>query len=168
MNYIKISKCDIANGLGFRVVLWVSGCSHNCEGCHNPETHPFNAGQLFDSSAESYLFECLSKSWIQGITFSGGDPLEPENFALVHQLIRKIRDRFNDKKDIWIYTGYTLSIEQVKSFYKLKICDVIVDGPFIQDQRDISLPFCGSRNQRVIDVKQSFNQDKIVLYSNKY
>ena len=168
MNYIKISENDIANGPGVRVVLWVSGCSHNCKGCHNPETHPFNAGKLFDPAAESYLFECLSKSWIQGITFSGGDPLEPENFASVHQLIRKIRDRFNDKKDIWIYTGYTLSIEQVKSFYKLKICDVIVDGPFIQDQRDISLPFCGSRNQRVIDVKQSFNQDKIVLYRNKY
>lgn len=168
MNYIKINSCDIANGLGVRVVLWVSGCDHNCLGCHNPETHDYNLGKKLDKSAEAYLFECLDKPWVRGITFSGGDPMSPRNKATVLSICDSIRQRYGDTKDIWIYTG-NLFNESDYMIYKddgeVIAADVVVDGPFIQELRDISLPFRGSSNQRLIDVKKSVKSGKIVIYN---
>lgn len=160
MRCIKISKCDIANGPGVRTVLWVSGCNHHCKNCHNPDTWDYDAGQEFNEAAHDYLFECLSKSYIQGITFSGGDPLYPENRQGVINLIKEIRSDL-PSKDIWLYTGYTW--EQVKHL-DLDV-DVLVDGPFIEQEKDISLLFRGSKNQRLIDVKKTKEHDRIVIYT---
>ena len=173
MNYHKIEKTSIANGTGIRVVLWVSGCSLHCKGCHNPETWCLNSGKLFDEEAERELFEALDKPYIKGITLSGGHPLESENALDVLNLIIKIRDRFSNK-DIWLYTGYTFEsivnspLRNLSTTLRKKIvamCDVVVDGRYIEELRDITLKWRGSRNQRVIDVKQSLKENKIVLYN---
>jgi anaerobic ribonucleoside-triphosphate reductase activating protein len=164
MNYHKIEKTSVANGTGIRVVLWVSGCSLHCKGCHNPETWSLNSGKPFDEEAKKELFDALDKPYIQGITLSGGHPLEDENAEEVYLLTKEIKERFPDK-DIWLYTGYTL--EQifpsvatdnldVNRFYKqeiIKMCDVVVDGKYIEELRDITLKWRGSSNQRVIDIK---------------
>lgn len=169
MNYHKIEKTSVANGTGIRVVLWVSGCSLHCKGCHNPETWCLNSGKLFDEEAKKELFDALDKPYIQGITLSGGHPLEDENAEEVYLLTKEIKEKFPDK-DIWLYTGYTL--EQifpsvvtdnldVNRFYKqeiVKMCDVVVDGKYVEELRDITLKWKGSSNQRVIDIK-----NKIIL-----
>lgn len=164
MNYIKITKCDIANGLGVRVVLWVSGCSLHCKECHNPETWDFCAGKPFDDIAKKELFDALSKPWVKGITLSGGHPLEPENSGTVYELLREIRQKFPNK-DVWLYTGYHLNWEDFRYpsriCHLLALCDIIVDGPFILEQRDLTLPFRGSRNQRLIDVSQTLEEAHI-------
>lgn len=174
MNYLGIDKASINNGPGVRVVLWVSGCRIHCKGCQNPESWNFNAGKLFDESAKQELFEALNKSYIQGVTFSGGHPLENENVNDIYDLAIEIKDKFPDK-DIWIYTGYRLgdilndTSEDIYTILRRKtisMCDVIVDGPYIEEQRDITLKFCGSRNQRLIDVKESIRQNKIITIQN--
>lgn len=176
MNYHKIEKTSIANGTGIRVVLWCSGCRIGCKNCHNPETWSFNSGTLFDDAAKNELFEVLNKSYIQGITFSGGHPLEYENLPVVYDLIKEIKYKFPDK-DIWLYTGYTLSINDFDTSidiacdnaalrnYILAMCDVIVDGPFIEEEKDLTLKWRGSRNQRVIDCKQTLKEGRIILYT---
>ena len=178
MNYHKIEKTSIANGEGIRVVLWVSGCSLHCKGCHNPETWNLNSGKPFDEEAKKELFEALDKSYIQGITFSGGHPLEYENAETILNLIREVKERFSDK-NIWLYTGYELNIFNFTSKIRgisesdnhhnimqeiLSLCDVVVDGRYIDEQRDITLKWRGSKNQRVIDVKASLEQEKVVLW----
>lgn len=163
MNYIKITKNDIANGPGVRVTLWVSGCSIHCKGCHNPQTWDFNVGTLFDESAKQELFQALNKTYIRGITISGGNPLDrPHEIFL---LINEIKSKF-PSKDIWLYSGYTydeicLSKERFKAIVG---ADVLVDGPYIEEQRDITLPFRGSKNQRLIDVKETLKQGQIIQY----
>lgn len=181
MNYHKIEKFSVANGEGIRVVLWVSGCSLHCKGCHNPLTWDFNSGKLFDEAAKQELFEALDKPYIKGITFSGGHPLEPENVGEVYKLIGLVKDHF-PCKDIWLYTGYQLKYENfngeentcvlvdgyepivVNTSALLRKCDVVVDGPYIEEQRDITLSFCGSTNQRLIDVKETLKQGQIIQY----
>jgi anaerobic ribonucleoside-triphosphate reductase activating protein len=169
MNYHKIEKYSIANGSGVRCVLWVSGCSLHCKGCQNPSTWDFNSGKPFGPKEWQEVYDALKKPYIQGITFSGGHPLEEENRPTIFSLILDIKRLF-PHKDIWLYTGYELNIGD---FYGsstkeaiLRLCDVVVDGPYIEEQRDISLPFCGSRNQRLIDVKESLKQGKIVTLQN--
>lgn len=176
MNYHKIEKTSVANGTGIRVVLWVSGCSLHCKGCHNPETWSLNSGKQFDKEAKNELFKALDKPYIQGITFSGGHPLEDGNAETIYLLIKEIKEKFSTK-DIWLYTGYTL--EQIfpsvvtdnldaNRFYKqeiVKMCDVVVDGKYVEELRDITLRFAGSRNQRIIDVQKSLKEQKIVLYN---
>ena len=155
MNYHDIKKCDMLNGDGLRVTLWLSGCSHGCQGCQNPQTHNPNSGIPFDKNAEKELFEALSKDYISGITFSGGDPLYHKNINEVNRLIKKIRKEFPNKT-IWLYTGYTLE-ETTKGPEKFEIvtnCDVVVDGEYIETMRDISLQWIGSSNQRVIDMNK--------------
>ena len=176
MNYIKITENDIANGTGIRVVLWVSGCDIHCDNCHNPETWDFNAGEPFDDTAKKKIFGALNKPYIQGITFSGGHPLDPRNVQLIHELICEVKDKFPDK-DIWLYTGYELNIENFTILYKgidpesihhnlvnyiIRLCDVVVDGVYIDKQRDLTLAFRGSKNQRIIDVKETLRQNRII------
>lgn len=178
MNYLQIEKTSVANGPGVRVVLWVAGCKRHCPGCQNRESWDLNSGELFDEAAKQELFESLGKPYIKGLTLSGGHPLEPENVADVYKLVVEIKSEFPNK-DIWLYTGYTLDIFNLTALKKgispdcihyntihkiLNMCDVIVDGPYIEEQRDITLPFRGSKNQRLIDVKETIKQNKIVQY----
>lgn len=174
MNYLGISKCSIADGTGVRVVLWVSGCNIHCDNCHNPESWDFNAGRLFDNSAKEDLFNALSKPWVQGLTLSGGHPLEYENLPVVYDIVKEAKEKFPNK-DIWLYTGYTLSINDFDTSvdvgwdngllrnYILAMCDVVVDGPYIESLRDISLKFRGSSNQKLINVRETIKQNQIVL-----
>ncbi|MBO5828755.1 MAG: anaerobic ribonucleoside-triphosphate reductase activating protein [Paludibacteraceae bacterium] len=165
MNYHKIEKTSIANGEGIRVVLWVSGCSLHCRGCQNPKTWDLNSGRLFDKEAKKELFEALDKPYIQGITFSGGHPLEPENVEEVINLAKEIKEKF-PTKDIWLYTGYSWEEIYYKQISRVLLyIDVLVDGKYIDEQRDLTLKWCGSRNQRVINVKESLKENKIVLYN---
>lgn len=168
MNYHKIEKTSVANGTGVRVVLWVSGCSLHCKGCQNPETWNLNSGKLFDDNAKKELFEALDKTYIQGITFSGGHPLERGNRSEIYCLIKEIREKF-PQKDIWLYTGYTWE-EIFKSGIReiqrtLYWIDVLVDGKYIEEQKDITLKWRGSKNQRVIDVQKSLSTNEVVLWS---
>ena len=167
MNYHKIEKTSIVNGAGIRVVLWVSGCSFHCKGCHNPETWNANSGKPFDQESKIELFNALNKPYIQGITFSGGHPLEGCNRSTIYGLIKEIKEKFPEK-DIWLYTGYTWEeifdndIADIQSI--LCLVDVLVDGKYIEEQKDLTLKWRGSRNQRVIDVKASMKQEKVVLW----
>lgn len=134
-----------------------------CRNCHNPETWDFNSGKLFDEAAKQELFESLDKPYIQGITFSGGHPLEEKNISEVYELIMEIRNKLPEK-DIWLYTGY--KFEDIKQSHRkvLEQCDVVVDGKYVDELRDITLKWRGSKNQRVIDIKKTLNENKIVLY----
>lgn len=161
MRYHNITTDDMLNGDGLRTVLWVAGCSHKCRGCHNSITWDINGGIVFDAPAKAELFENLSKDYIKGVTFSGGDPLHPKNRDEVGILIKEISKKFPDK-DIWLYTGFTF--EEIKDLDFIPLIDVIVDGKFIKKFFDSKLHWCGSSNQRVIDVKKSMELDKIVLY----
>lgn len=167
MNYHNITHDDMLNGDGLRVVLWVSGCEHKCYGCQNPQTHPITSGISFDEDAEKELFKDLEKEYIAGITFSGGDPLHPRNRQEVLRLIKKVNDKFNDKT-IWIYTGYTfedlLAMNNDVINEILNSIDILVDGKFYLKLKDVNAPWVGSTNQRVIDTKQSLQQNKIILW----
>ena len=161
MNYHNITTDDMLNGAGLRVVLWVSGCTHHCPGCQNPQTWDAESGVLFDDQAKAEIFKELRKDYIDGITFSGGDPLFPDNRYEVFRLIDEIRLLFPNKT-IWLYTGY--KFEVIKSLLKLWPVDVLVDGMYVEDKRDVNLHWKGSDNQRVIDVKRSLEQNEIVLW----
>lgn len=149
MNYHNITKDDMLNGDGLRVVLWVSGCSHKCNGCQNPETWDYKSGIPFDELAKQELFEQMDKSYISGITFSGGDPLNFHNAVEVFQLCVEIKEKF-PSKTIWLYTGY--QFEEIADMF-LDAIDVLVEGRFEKDKEDINYPWAGSTNQRVINLK---------------
>ena len=157
MNYHNITTEDMNNGDGLRTVLWVAGCSHHCEGCQNPQTWDTDGGIPFDDEALNELMEKLDKDYIAGLTLSGGDPLFIGNRAEIEAIIRLIRDRFGNTKTIWMYTGYTW--EAIYELPMMANIDVIVDGPFILEKRDISLKWKGSPNQRVIDVKATLTSE---------
>lgn len=150
MNYAGIKKVDIANGPGVRVSLFVSGCRNHCSGCFNPETWDFAYGEPFTRKTEKEIIKALRPSWIQGLSILGGDPMEPENQAALLPLLRRVKEELPGK-DIWLYTGYRL--ENVSGSPLLGLVDVVVDGPFIEAEKDISLAFRGSRNQRIIDLR---------------
>lgn len=172
------------NGDGLRVVLWLSGCSHHCYNCQNPQTWNPDSGIPFDESAKQEIFNELSKDYISGITFSGGDPLYENNLDEVLKLVKEIRISFPEKS-IWLYTGFEwdqiMDIKVIQPIFSckdlenkiqnvlkrqeiIKQCDVLVDGEYIDEQKDITLKWRGSKNQRVIDVKQSLAQNKVVRY----
>lgn len=161
MNYHNITKEDMLNGDGIRVVLWVSGCNHHCKNCQNPITWDKDGGLPFDKAAEDELFEALNKPHISGITFSGGDPLMPENRSEVFRLIKKCHDEFPEKT-IWLYTGYNW--EEVKDIEELKLVDVLAEGEFVEALKDNNIHWVGSSNQRVIDVKDTFEKNELVLH----
>ena len=147
MNYGGIIKNDIANGPGVRVSLFVSGCRNHCPGCFQPETWDFDYGEPFTKKTEKEIMKALRPSWIQGLSILGGDPMEPENRRALLPLLKRIRI-FLPEKDVWLYTGYVY--ETLTDAEILKWVDVVVDGPFIEAEKDISLSFRGSRNQRII------------------
>ena len=191
MNYHNITYPDQNNGDGLRVVLWLSGCSHHCKGCQNPQTWDTNSGVPFDESAKEEIFKELNKDYISGITLSGGDPLNEANLDGVLGLVNQIRLLF-PQKTIWLYTGYrvrgiqeglfvlTQNVitdkisdhkeiinrvnEDVKRSDIIKQCDVLIDGRYIEEKRDITLKWRGSSNQRVINVQKSLQKNEIVLH----
>ncbi len=147
MNYCGIKRTDIANGPGVRVSLFVSGCRNHCLGCFQPETWDFDYGEPFTKETEDEIITALRPSWIQGLSILGGDPMEPENQVALLPFIRRVKEELPDR-DIWIYTGYLL--EKIKESPLLPYADVVVDGPFVEAEKDISLAFRGSANQRII------------------
>lgn len=179
INYHNITHDDMNNGDGLRVVLWLSGCSHHCYNCQNPQTWNPDSGIPFDESAKQEIFTELSKDYISGITFSGGDPLHEQNLDEVLKLVQEIRNLFPEKT-IWLYTGFTwnqvvhpivtddINPERDKILEKRKtiisLCNIVVDGEYIDEQQDVTLKWRGSKNQRCIDIQQSFKQNKIILH----
>ena len=161
MKYASIRECDIANGEGVRVTLFVSGCTHGCKGCFNPEQWSFDYGEPFDASVEERIFELLSPSYIAGLSILGGEPMEPENQRVLVPFLRRMKERFGDSKTVWVYTGCVLDTElESESHWRteltdefLSLVDVLVDGPFVEELKDISLRFRGSSNQRIIELK---------------
>lgn len=161
MRYADITTCDIANGTGVGVVLWCQGCSLNCPGCHNECTHAATGGKLFTSAEADKIIAELNRPQISRLTLSGGHPLEPYNIKDCIELCKQVRMQAPHTQ-IWCYTGWLW--ENVKDLELVKFyIDVLVDGPYIEDLRDITIPWRGSTNQRVIDVKASLKSDKVVL-----
>lgn len=156
MRYHNITKDDMRNGDGLRVVLWVAGCNHCCKGCQNPVTWDPDGGLLFDDSAKQEIFEQLDKSYISGITFSGGDPMHPSNRLDVRNLMAELKEKYPNKT-IWMYTGDVW--EDIYENPMLQYVDVVVDGEFDIEQLDTKLMWKGSKNQRVIDVPATFMKD---------
>lgn len=173
MKYQKITKFDTANGIGIRTVLWVSGCSHRCPGCHNQSTWDPDIGIEYDQSTIDEILSSLAPDYISGLTLSGGDPLYLYNRRPISQLVTRVKYEY-PHKSIWLYTGYTYesllreitTLGDTDLYDILHTIDVLVDGKYINSLRDISLPYCGSSNQRVIDVPKSLNTNgnKIILY----
>ncbi len=170
MNYCNIKKFDIADGIGVRVTLFVSGCTHHCEGCFQPETWNFNYGELFTEDVENEIIEALKPDYIDGLTLLGGEPFEPENQKALLPFLKKVKIIYPEKT-IWAYSGYTFEELTNDSRARceftdeiLSLIDVLVDGEFKIDLKNISLKFRGSSNQRVIDVKKTIENGKIILF----
>ena len=165
MNYEKIDKCSVSNGTGVRTVLWVSGCDIHCRNCHNQQTWDFNSGIPFTEDTMQEILYDLSKLYIKGLTLSGGHPIDPHNAPKVLEIVKRVKMVFPNK-DIWIYSGYVwediIKDETLREI--LKYTDVLVDGAYIDELRDISLAFRGSSNQRIIDVPKSLEQNKVILW----
>ena len=162
MRYHNITKDDMLNGDGLRVVLWVAGCSHGCRNCHNPITWDICGGIPFDEAAKEEIFEQLRENYVSGITFSGGDPLHMQNRDETGELVREIHEKFPEKT-IWLYTGYLW--EEVKDLPYIPMIDVLVDGRFVEELKDSNLHWKGSANQRVIDVKKTLEAGEVVLHA---
>ena len=147
MNYSGIINCSIVDGEGFRTSLFISGCKHCCEGCHNKDTWSFNFGKEYTKEVEDILFDRISKPYIKGLTLTGGDPLYSADEVI--DIAKRFRKRFGNTKNIWLYTGFTM--DEIQSNNKMKavadLCDVIVDGVYKKDEHDVTLAFRGSRNQ---------------------
>ena len=160
MNYHNITWCDMSNGRGTRVVLWLSGCQHKCKGCHNPQTWDPNSGIYFDDDAKKELFEYLSMPEHDGITFSGGDPLSIFTREDVTDLMKEIKEKFPEK-DIWCYTGYLY--EDVKNLEAMKYIDILVDGKYEEEHSNPSPKWRGSYNQRIIRVHYTRLLREVIL-----
>lgn len=171
MNYADIKRIDVANGPGVRVSLFVSGCIHHCKECFNPETWDFGYGKLFDEKAEDEIIEYLKPNYIKGLTLLGGDPMEKVNQEALIPLLEKVKKEYPDKS-IWCYTGYDFendikenmleNCEVTKKF--MSYIDVLVDGEFKLELKDLNLVFRGSSNQRIIMVKESLESGNIILW----
>lgn len=161
MNYGEIKKYDIADGPGVRVSLFVSGCRHHCKGCFNEETWEFDFGKPYTKETEEGILKALDHNYIAGFTLLGGEPFEPENQPVLVELLRKVRERY-PQKNIWSYTGFVYEKDLVKggrahtevTDEMLSYIDTLVDGPFIEDLKDITLQFRGSRNQRLLSKEE--------------
>ena len=170
MNYAQIKRVDIADGPGVRVSLFVSGCTHHCKGCFNPETWSFDYGNPFTEETEEELLRLLEPKYIRGLTLLGGEPFEPVHQRVLCGFLHKVRERL-PKKDIWAYSGYTFEELTGESRARcevtdemLSLLDVLVDGEFIEALRNLSLRFRGSENQRILDVKKSLSAGTPVFW----
>jgi anaerobic ribonucleoside-triphosphate reductase activating protein len=172
MNYCTIKKWDIADGIGVRVSLFVSGCTHHCKGCFQPETWDFNYGDLFTKETEDEVIEALKPDYISGLTLLGGEPFEPQNQKVLVKFLKRVKTEL-PQKTIWCYSGYTY--EELTGEPRarcevtdemLSMIDVLVDGEFVQEKRNISLQFRGSENQRLIDVPKTRESGEIVWWKN--
>lgn len=175
MNYASIKKTDIANGTGVRVSLFVSGCTHHCSGCFNEETWDFSYGKEFTDQTEDELLQALSFPHIAGLSLLGGEPFEPGNQQSLLPFLKKVKDCYPEK-NIWCYTGYLFDRELLKESRArckytdemLSLIDILVDGEFIQEEKDISLKFRGSKNQRIIDVQRSLKCGSVICLTDKF
>ena len=168
MNYADIRPIDVANGPGVRVSVFVSGCTHHCKECFNPETWDFGYGKPFGEEEIQEILNDLSKPYIHGLSILGGEPFEPQNQGAVMELVRRVREEFPEK-DIWCYSGYlfeNLAAGQVGAHSRtlLGLLDVLVDGPFVLEQKELSLRFRGSANQRLIDVPASLEAGQVLIW----
>lgn len=162
MRYHNITHDDMLNGEGLRTVLWVAGCTHHCENCQNPITWDINGGIPFDDAAEREFFAQGGKGYIEGVTFSGGDPLHPDNREEITRLAKKYKEKYPDK-NIWLYTGFLW--EAVSNLSVMEYVDVLIDGRFVEELKDPQLHWRGSSNQRVIDVQATLAKGEVVLYN---
>ena len=171
MHYGEIRSCDVANGPGVRVTLFVSGCTNRCKGCFQPQTWDFGYGEPFDGAAQERVLTLLAPDYVSGLTLLGGEPFEPENQRALLPFVRQVRERF-PQKSIWAFSGFTLEemlspgahpcCEATRPL--LSLLDVLVDGRFVEELKDISLRFRGSRNQRIIDLAATRAKQQLVLW----
>lgn len=169
MNYADIKKIDVANGEGVRVSVFVSGCNHHCKGCFNQCAWDFNYGKKFTEKEEQQIIDYMNHDYISGLSLLGGEPLEPRNQEGLLPLVKKVKEKFPNK-DIWCYTGFDFEKDVVGKMAKnnettrelLKYIDIIVDGKFEEDKKDLKLQFRGSSNQKIVDVKKSLQTGQIV------
>ena len=168
MNYSQLIACDTANGEGVRTSLFVSGCTNHCPGCFNQEAQDFNYGKLYTQDTENILLDCIKQPYISGLSILGGDPLCQDDMGLItlNFLAHKVHSL---GKTVWLWTGFKWEDFNFTNNFSLQslllsACDVIVDGPFIEAEKDLSLAFRGSRNQRIIDVRKTLGKGEIILY----
>ena len=168
MNYSQLIACDTANGEGVRTSLFVSGCTNHCPGCFNQEAQDFNYGKLYTQDTENILLDCIKQPYISGLSILGGDPLCQDDMGLItlNFLAHKVHSL---GKTVWLWTGFkwedfNFTINFSLQSLLLSACDVVVDGPFIEAEKDLSLAFRGSRNQRIIDVRKTLGKGEIILY----
>ena len=168
MNYSQLITCDTANGEGIRTSLFVSGCTNHCPGCFNQEAQDFNYGKLYTQDTENILLDCIKQPYISGLSILGGDPLCQDDMGLItlNFLAHKVHSL---GKTVWLWTGFKWEDFNFTNNFSLQslllsACDVVVDGPFIEAEKDLSLAFRGSRNQRIIDVRETLGKGEIILY----
>ena len=174
MYYGEIKKCDIANGEGVRVSLFVSGCTHHCPGCFNQDTWDFDYGKEYTEETEQEILSALAPEYINGLSLLGGEPFEPQNQKVLVQLLKKVKEQY-PQKNVWCYSGYLFdrelqSVSRARCEYTdemLSMIDILVDGRFVEKLKDIRLVFRGSSNQRIIDVKKSLESGEIVPWKAK-
>lgn len=172
MHYAEIKNVDIANGPGVRISLFVSGCPHHCKGCFNEITWDFTYGKPYTQDTINHILDLLKPNYIKGITFLGGEPMAPVNQGEVLNTMRQIKEHYPDK-DIWLYTGYLFDTDIMEKMVDtlphtkeiLSYIDVLVDGPFIEEQKNLNLQFKGSENQRIIDMKKTLAEGNIILWN---
>lgn len=171
MNYGNIKDKDIANGEGIRVSLFVSGCTHHCKNCFNPETWDFNYGNPFTTEVEDKILKMLEPAYIKGITLLGGEPMEPNNQRALLPFVKRIKEKFGDTKTIWSFTGFIYDKDLIAGGRAhteatdelMQNLDVLVDGPFVEALKNLSLKFRGSSNQRIIDMPATLEKGEVVL-----
>ena len=159
MNYNKIRYLDISNGPGVRVSIFVQGCTFNCKGCFNPETHDFNQGKIFMNTDMQKIIELSNKEYIEGLSILGGEPLHPKNLESTTMIVEYYKYKYPEKT-IWLWSGF--KYEDIKDYKIMQYLDVLVDGQFDITKKNITLKYCGSSNQRVIDVQKSKKENKIM------
>lgn len=171
MNYGNIKDKDIANGEGIRVSLFVSGCTHHCKNCFNPETWDFNYGNPFTTEVEDKILKMLEPAYIKGITLLGGEPMEPNNQRALLPFVKRIKEKFGDTKTIWSFTGFIYDKDLIAGGRAhteatdelMQNLDVLVDGPFVEALKNLSLKFRGSSNQRIIDMPATLEKGEVIL-----
>ena len=162
MNYATIKKCDIANGPGVRVSIFMQGCTFNCKQCFNPDTHDFNGGKEFTEDTINRILELGENETVKGLSILGGEPMHPKNIEGTTELAKAFKEKFPEKT-VWSWTGYSFD-KDLKDKEVSKYIDVLVDGQYVDELRNPKLKYCGSSNQRVIDVQKSLKEDKLVLW----